>query len=175
MTTPIQMPARAGKLIPYANDLTPASNDLDLQVKIATTTGWLDLDDPLAGYTVHGDSFATRTVSYRTRAVSNEFIEGSFAVTSVRENVNEVLAVRVSGNTTYEFRNRVQKLTDALEQLSYQIMMRIEDATEYWTCQPAGYAIETQREFYHARIGVVRATVPRLPAVILVQATGDET
>lgn len=172
----LQLPANAARLRPFpanAGDGHRAS-DLDLQIKIFSATGWIDLEDG-RHYEVHKDTLATRQITHRQRTVTSEFIEGSFAATSVRENVNEALVIKVSGTSHYEWKRYIAKLTDALEQLTYQMMVRVEDATEYWDCQPANYSIETQQEFLHARLGVVRATVPRLPELLLVQASGDET
>jgi hypothetical protein len=171
-----QLPANAARLRPFPlNAGAPkGAGDLDLQIKILAATGWIDLEDG-QHYEVHKDTLATRQITHRQRTVTSEFIEGSFAATSVRENVNEALVIKVTGDSYYEWRTYIAKLTDALEQLTYQVMVRIEDATEYWDCQPANYSIETQQEFIHARLGIVRATVPRLPDLLLVPASGDET
>lgn len=171
----IPLPTRSGKLHPFPQEYGERpSHDLDLQVKVQAATGWFDLEDG-AHYSVHADSLASKSVSYRQRTVENDFVEGSFIATSVRENITETLAFWVSGSSHYEWRTYVDKLTDALEQLSYLVMVRIEDMAEYWTCSPAQWTVETQREFIHARMGVVRASIPRLPTALVVPATGDET
>lgn len=151
------------------------AEQLDISVKIQTPTGWLDLEDPDSGYEVHAESLGERSVTYRKTEASSPWVEGTFPISAVRDNVVESLSIYVRGDTTYEFKRRVQVLTDAIEQLSYLLLVRIEDASEYWQCFPADYSIQTQHEYLHARLGVVRAQVPRLPAVTLAPATGDET
>jgi hypothetical protein len=146
---------------------------LDLSCKIQAAAGWIDLEDGLH-YSVHGESFAESSQTFRRHEVSSEWVEGTFPINAVRENVAEQLVVWVKGSTHYEYVQYRNKLTAALTQLSYQLMLRIEDLATYWQCWAADYTLQEQREFRHARIGIVRATVPRLPATDDLLATGYE-
>jgi hypothetical protein len=54
-------------------------------------------------------------------------------------------------------------LTDALEQLSYQVIVSFGVSQQIWDCTVADYAVSTTKEFKFAKFGIVTATVPRLP------------
>jgi hypothetical protein len=140
---------------------------LDLSCVIETAAGPLQLQDPESGYELAKESLASRSVNYRKIEVSGDFTEGTYTDRRVRGNVTESLSVYVAGESAYEFRQRVRRLTDALEQLAFTITMRVEDATETWRCTCADYSIDTTQEFMFATIGLVKATVPRLPAAAL--------
>ena len=161
-------------LAPFAYDRRSRqlSAGLDFTVKIMGPTGWYDLEDGVH-YAVHGDSFASYTQSWRRREVSNEWVEGTYPVSLVRENVTEPLAVHVYGDTPGEERAYRDKLISTIEQYSWMLMVRIGDIADYWSCFSSDYTVETQREFIHAQRSVVRATVTRLPAKQTVDATSE--
>jgi hypothetical protein len=148
-------------------------DELDIACRIQATNGWIDLEDG-QHYAIHGESFAERQQTYRKREINSPWIEGTFAISAVRENTTEQLVVWVKGDTHYEWRVYLERLTDALSQLSYRVMLRVGDMADYWDCWAADYSVQTQREFWHAKLGVVRATVPRLPATQMVPAAADE-
>lgn len=174
MTLPAMQPIAPFTPWPYEDGATVRADGLDISCKIEGADGvWFDLEDG-EHYVIHGDSFTEYSQTYRTRSVNSEWIEGSFPVSSVRESVTEQLVVMVRGQTQGELRLYQQKLTDAIEQLSWQLMVRFDEVAEYWQCSAADYAVQTQREYRHARLSIVRATVPRLPAKLLVDATSDE-
>jgi hypothetical protein len=149
------------------------TDDLDLACRILGANGWIDLEDG-HHYAIHGESFAERQQTYRRREINSPWAEGSYPVNAVRENTTETLVVWVKGTSHYEWRVYLDRLTAALEQLSYRIMVRFGDMADYWDCFPADYSVQTQREFIHAKLGVVRAQVPRHPANQMVVAAGDE-
>lgn len=136
---------------------------LDVLASIETPLGWLDLQDPDNGYELDGTAFADKAVSHRKIEVSSGWMEGTFVVRSVRENVSEALVVQVRGNTAGEFDARVKALTDALDQISYQVKVSFGTAEQTWQCTVADYSVATSREFRFSHYGVVKATVPRLP------------
>lgn len=141
-------------------------SDLDVSFELNTPSGWIELEDPASGYELHKDSFATRSVSHRSNVVNNDWVPGSYASRSVRENVVEDLAFYVTGATTYECRTRLAVVTDGLESLSYQAKMRIEDYLETWTCLPADYTLESDQPLIFATLVLVRAKIPRNPVVV---------
>jgi hypothetical protein len=166
--------AHVTRLTPWPLDEHGKRNDgLNISAKIESPTGWLNLEDGQY-YSLHGDSLAGRTQTYRRREVSAEWIEGTFPVSAVRDNTIETIAVWVRGDSHYEYRTKQDALAACFEQLAYQFMMRVDDVTEYWQCFASDYGIELQREFRHAIIGVVRATVQRLPQAQVVYAAGDD-
>lgn len=137
--------------------------DIDYEASISTPSGWLVLDDEAAGYESEGESTMERTVSYRQRTISGDWVEGEFVTASVRGNVVEPLHVWVTAPDPAELVARVAALTDALEQLTYSVRLRWATHEETWTCMPAGYTVTTSREFRVATTALVKAQVPRLP------------
>lgn len=140
-----------------------------LALSISTALGPLALEDEANGYELHKDTFGTRNQSYRKTEVSGDWTEGTDVDRAVRENVVESVAVYVSGATHYQFATRLKALTDALEQLQYTITRQIGDLQEVWRCVPADYTVETGQELIFATMGLVRAQVPRKPAVTMTQ------
>lgn len=140
--------------------------NLDVTAKIQTPTGWLELEDEANGYTLSADSFASSAVSHRKVEVSSEWMEGTFVVRSVRENVTETVSVFVTGATPAELSDRLLALTDGFDQLNYAMVVRFADAQETWSCQVADYTTSTKAELRHATMAQVTATVPRLPSVV---------
>lgn len=142
---------------------------LALSAQIETTEGWLELEDPENGYSLHKDSFSQQQVTRRKQEIEGEWVEGSFTTRSVRNNVTETLAVWVEGATPWEARQRRERLLNALGQLSYQFKLKDEDELQTWDCQPADYSLEAGQELRFARLVLVRAQVPRLPEVLYTQ------
>lgn len=170
----VHVPVPVYKLMPWPYEASGARVDgLDFSVKIQGAGGWFDLEDG-RHYAVHGDSFANYSMTYRTTLANSPWLEGSYPIGQVRENVTEPLVVWTRGETANEERIYREKLISAVEQLSWMLMVRYEDVAEYWQCWGSEYAVERQREFVHARISVVRITVSRLPAKQIVDATSDE-
>jgi hypothetical protein len=157
---------------PYDRESRERVDGLDFSVKIQGPTGWFDLEDG-DHYAIHGESFSSYAQTWRKREVNTEWIEGSFPVSAVRENVTEPLVVYVRGNTFGEGRIYRDKLIAAVEQLSWMLMVRFGDVADYWQCWASDYTVETQREFLHAMLAVVRVTVSRLPAKQTVDVTSD--
>lgn len=163
------------KLVPFPSEQRArVSMDLDLSAKVAGPSGWVDLEDGLY-YSLHAESFGESGTSWRKKDLNADWIEGSYTVSAVRENVTETVSVWVRGETHFEFRTKVEDLITCFSQLNYLFMKRIEDVAEYWTCpSPADYTIRTQHEYIHARIGVFAAQVIRLPTVQIFPSTADE-
>ena len=141
------------------------ANELNLSVSIETANGWLDLEDEAGGYTVDATAFAERSVSHRKVESSSGWMEGTYVSRSVKENVNETVAVQVTGATASELKKRTNDLVAAFEQLSYQMIVSIDDDQEIWSCTVADYAITTSQAFMFSRMAIVKATVPHLPSL----------
>lgn len=144
-------------------------NDLGLRVRIQTPAGWLELEDEQGGYEMHAEAFATQQVAHRKVDIEGDYVEGSYTVRSVRGQVTEALAVWVTGATSFDLATKVAALTAGLESISYVVEVTLGDSQETWTCSPADYTIESSQPFKFATVALVRATVPRLPAVSRIQ------
>ena len=156
---------------PFARAIS-ASPRLDLTARISAPSGWIDLN--YSPYRLEASTFGERSVSWRKREVSSEFVEGTFVVSAVRENVTETLAVWVKGESEFDLQTNLDKLCGALEQLSYRLMQRHGNSAVYYDCTVADYTVTESREFKHAGIALVRASVPRHPQAEHVYAAVDE-
>jgi hypothetical protein len=162
------------KLLPFAPSARRApSRRLDVSCKIETPTGWTELNDGRR-YVLEATSFGERSVSWRRTEVSSTFVEGTFPVSAVRENITETLAVWVLGSDRLEHTLARRRLTEALEQLAWRLMLRVEDVSTFWSCFASDYTVSAARELTHARRALVTAKVARLPGEETVLATGDE-
>jgi hypothetical protein len=143
------------------------SNALEVSARIQSQLGWLDLQDPPSGYELDATSFVEHSTTHRKVEVSSGWMEGSYIVRSVRENVSEALVVQVTGYTSAELDAKVSALTDALEQISYQIIVSFDNGQQIWDCSVADYTVTTSRDFRFAKMAIVKATVPRLPKIAM--------
>lgn len=172
---PTPGPQISGKLMPfpYNPNTGERNDDFSMSVKIQSRTGWFDLEDGV-NYAIHGDSFGSLQQTYRNQTVNNQWVEGTYTVSSVKENVQEPLVVWVKGDTMTEQKLYEAKLIAAVEQYSWMLMVRYEGYVEYWQCFPSDYSVERQREFLHAHLAVVRINANRLPTKIIADASADE-
>ncbi len=116
-------------------------------------------------YRLEAETRREQGVTKRKSEATNPFVEGTYVVSSVRENVAEQVSVYVKAADDSATYNAVKRLTDALDQIVFTMTFAHGGMTETWTCFSADYTIGTQHEFQHAGLAVVRATVPRLPTV----------
>ena len=56
-----------------------------ISARISTADDWLELNSGL--YRLHADSFADSSTSWRRDEVTNPFVEGSWTVNALRDNV----------------------------------------------------------------------------------------
>lgn len=140
-------------------------DDLDLECSIEGPAGWIVLEDEANGYSLESSSFGEASTTHRKTEVSSEWIEGSFVVRSVRENVTETLAVYVTGATPYELATRLAALTNALEQNSFILTTRWGNLAETYYCSVADYKVTASQPLRFATMALVTATVPHLPTV----------
>ena len=136
---------------------------LDISFEILTPSGWVELEDPANGYSLHRDSFNQRTVQHRSLMASNDWVAGAYAARSVRDNVVEDVAFYVNGETTYECMSRVDLVLSAFDSLTYQARLRRNDHRETWTCTPADYTLESDQPLIFATMVLVKAKIPRHP------------
>ena len=142
---------------------------LDIAFSIHGPAGWIDLEDPANGYEAHKDTRASQAVTWRKHEITSAYVEGTFVNEAVKENVTEALVVTVSGASHFELQTRVQAILDALSQLRYEVKARIGNAEETWTCSVADYTVESSQELLNSGKVIVRAQVPRMPTVTLLE------
>jgi hypothetical protein len=141
------------------------ANELDVQVEIEAPLGWLALEDMLAGYELHAESFASAQHQSRIIQAEGDWVEGSYAVRAVEGNVTEALSVWVKGEDPYQLAMRIQALTDGLHQLQYRLRLTFGNLREEWVCQYSDYTIESDQNLRFSTLALVKAQVPHLPTV----------
>ena len=138
------------------------SSVLELNVLIEHPDGWLDLNDH-QNYRVANDALAEGNHSFRRLTATSPYVHGSYTITSVPDNIEETLSVWVLGGTRADLAQNIQYLTDALQQITFGIVIKVEDYSVLWTCFASEYKVSTRHELMHSRMGQVVAQVPRLP------------
>lgn len=146
---------------------------ISITCKIASPTGWLDLNDGRR-YQLEKSSFGESSTTWRKREVTSDYVEGTYVVNAVRENVVETLSVWIYGETYYDVEAAEARLVEAISQLSYQLMFRTNNSASYYDCTVGDYQTTASHEFRHAGIKLLKASVPRHPDVQLVLAAVDE-
>lgn len=139
---------------------------LDVEASIEAPTGWIDLSDRTAGFELASDSFSEKSFGHRKTDVDSEWIEGTFTSRSVKENTTEKVSVYVVADTPYELAEKVKRVTDAFDQLSFGMVVRFADCQETWDCQTSEYTLNTRQEMRFATMALINATVPRLPTCL---------
>jgi hypothetical protein len=136
----------------------------------------LDAGRDVNGYEMHADTRNTMGTTWRKQSVSNPWVEGSYDVIAVRENIIEAVVVWVYGNgSNAAFRQRVNFLEQAIAQPSYSIAWTVGDESELWDCTYSDYSVETQREWQYATMGIVRMQIGRRPKATFTYPDYSET
>lgn len=147
--------------------LPPRSDgDILISVKISTPSEWIELNDGIT-YTLAKETFAGSQVNKRIVKATNPYLEGEIAVHSLREQVVETIAVRISAETDFALNASLEILTGAFDQIEYRIVKQIGNSWRVWFCNSANYRIETPQELIHATMAKVTFEVPRHPVAAL--------
>jgi len=137
------------------------SDVLGVKCRVTTAGGWLDL---MSGpYRLSGDAFGEQAQAWRRQDVANPFVEGTWTVGALRENVVEQLNVWVRGETTADTHKAVRELLEALSQLNYGLEVQFDDVKYFYQCYVADVSVKASRELRFARMAQVSASVPRHP------------
>lgn len=111
-------------------------------------------------------------VTFRKQEVSSPFVEGTYLIQAVRENVTEQVNVWVRGRTHMEMDRRIQAVLERVERPRFVTDFRVGSVIERWNCQVASYTVRTQREYQHATMALLRMQIPRLPRITRSYADG---
>lgn len=139
---------------------------LTLSVTVSTPTGTLELNDRVV-YRVADGSFADQSVTKRRTEAPNPFLEGTFVVNALRDNVTETLKVYVYGSTHAEFAAAMAELKEAFDQARFAVVKTVEGQVTTWSCYSSDYQMSTQREFVHSRMGLLSVSLLRHPREVL--------
>lgn len=140
----------------------PASR-LDASVLVSTPTGNIELN--AAPYQLAGDSFGSVGVTHRRSEVTNPFVEGSYTVNALRENISTPVAFWVRGVDHFAMSESLKHACAAFDQSQFTVTVTIENWVQIWQCFASDYTVTMQREFLHATIAMVEATVIHHPGI----------
>lgn len=140
------------------------ASKLDAKAWVYTGTGWLLLEDEANGYKLEASTREARQVSWRRQEIAGTWTEGTYTVHAVKENITETVGVWVRAATHAQLGTRIQVLLDAFSQLTYSMFWQEEGLGERWRCFCSDVQISTNRELQHARVALVKFSVPRLPS-----------
>ena len=135
--------------------------DLDISCRLTTPNGWLEVNG--GKYRLSADAFNSSATTWRRREASNPFVEGTWTVSAVRENISEQLSVWVRGDTPEQTSACVQELLDALAQRNFGIEVAFDSVTRFYTCFVADAQVSMTGPMRVARMAQVTAEVPRHP------------
>jgi len=133
--------------------------------RINTPYGWLYLGEGTQ-YRIAAGSFEDKQVSFRRSEVTNPFVEGTFVVNALRENVTESLSVWVEDRESLLLADAVESLGAALSQVTFTMQVQLRSDVYTWNAYASDYTVSSKREFLHARIAQVNAEIPRDPSVV---------
>lgn len=134
---------------------------LPVRCRITIAGGWLELQD--GPYRLSSTAFGEQATTLRRSEVSNPFVEGSWTVNAVRENVVEQLDVYVRSDTAAETHAATLRLQDALGQINFGLEVTFDGVEYFYRCYCADMTVRTPREFRFSRMAQVSAQVPRNP------------
>lgn len=145
----------------------PVERDLVLSMQISTPQEWLELNDG-QDLVLAKETFSEAAVSKRKTEATNPYLEGSYTVAALREEVVETVAIYVYGADHFATALKVRVVTDAFDQPEYRIIIATEGTKwEVWWCGAANYRIDSSQELLHARMAKITVEVPRHPEVQL--------
>ena len=134
---------------------------IDIKCRMTTEGGWLDL---MSGpYRLSAEAFVEESLTWRRAEVSNPFVDGSWLVSAVKDNVTSAVDVYVRGATTSETSRAVNALKAAFSQMNYGIEFTVDDVTTFYQCYASDFSVKTPRELRFSRMAQFSAQVPRQP------------
>lgn len=138
------------------------SVDLVVSCRITTQSGWLSVNEGI--YRLAASAFENEAVTWRRQDESNPFVEGTWTVNAVRENVTEKLDVWVRGANEAQTVAGIRALRDALSQLNFGVELVIDGVRRYFQCYVADVTVQRTQVFRASNMALVSAEVPRHPA-----------
>lgn len=138
---------------------------IDVSLVFSTPAGMLECEDEVNGYWLHADTFNQSVGAHRNTTVANRWVEGTYAVSTVRDNTTESVVVYVRGATQGQYRARMEALKAVFDQPSFTGIKTIGSSIEQWDCMVSDYTEESQQEYIHRTMGDLRVSLQRRPQV----------
>jgi len=137
-------------------------SDLSVSCRITTPEGTMEINDGIY-YTLADTSFAASAQQWRRQDIQSPYLDGTYTVSAVRENVSINVSVYVNGVDHGDMERKLKRLTDAFTQFRYMMTVTRDDHIVTRDCQVADYQIDSRREFQHAKMCLATFTVPAHP------------
>ena len=138
-------------------------DSIDLSVRVSNPGGgWIELNDHVL-FTVAEGSFTGEAVTWRRKEDKPEFLEGSYLISALRENVMRPLNVYITGGSQYDTMVARHKMEELFSQRSFQMVRTVENASVLWQCQTSDWTMESDRPLLHAKKVLMRIQVPCHP------------
>jgi hypothetical protein len=142
--------------------------NLTVEVAVSTPTGWLALEDEANGLEIGAESFASKTLTPKTRKIGDDRVdfEGTLTIAMARGMVTEPIQVIITGETHDDYDTKEQQVIAAFQQLSFQVTRQIGNSKQTWDCFCSeNIQITTEQPHMFATMGVVTIDVPHLPSI----------
>lgn len=140
-----------------------------ISCRISTAADWLELNS--GPFRLEGESFAEEATTWRKDDIDNPFVEGTWTVNALRENVVETLNIWVRGDAAYAdaltTSRGLETLKAVFSQPNYLIEFNQDGELYTYVCQVADFSISRTREFRHEGIAKFSAQIPRHPVYTL--------
>lgn len=135
---------------------------MDLEVRATTAGDWLYLNEGI--FRVAADSFAEEATSWRRTDVTNPFVEGTWTVNALRENVTESLSLWVRGDRYTSTQQGIELLKATFSQINYVLQVSFDGERRTYTCYVGDFSVKASRELRHAKMANFTVQIPRHPA-----------
>jgi hypothetical protein len=135
-----------------------------IQAAITTTGAPINLNSGM--YRLAAGTFEGEAVTHRKQTVTNSFVEGSYTVNSLRENVVTPVNIWIETASTREMKAAVAALKAAFDQISFNMTVTWDDYQETWFCEASDYTETSTRELLHSHRSRLDVQLVRQPAVV---------
>lgn len=140
------------------------SDQIIVAARISTPYGWLYLGHGTQ-YRIAAGSLENQQTTFRRSEVTSPYVEGTYVINALRENVTESLNLIVEPRNTLSLADATRAVGAALCQVRYTVQVQVRRDIWTWQAYAADHTVSTKREFLHARLAEVKAEIPRDPNV----------
>ena len=147
-------------------------DSIGLSVRVSMPNGgWCELNDHVV-FTVADGSFDGEAVSWRRAEDTNPFLEGTYLINALRNNVTRPLNVYVEGQTQFDLNDNLDNLKGYLSQRQFQLVRTIDNSARLFTCFASDYAIQSDRPLMFARKALLKCQLVTHPVDVLYEEIG---
>lgn len=126
--------------------------------------GDLNLNDHVNYYVAPG--IFGGTVSWRRQTVQSPWIEGTFTVGAVRDQVEDKFTVEVKGADQAGLQTNLQNLINAFSQSSFNVTVQLDTAYYTYACEASDYTIDWTNTRFMAKQVQVTFNLRRSPVPV---------